>query len=698
MESPKKKNPCSCGGNCTPGIDRRDFLRLTGMGSLGIFAGLPIMAGPFGSTDFQDLVPSDKKLDPSWVKSLFERGAPQFYTGEELKYIGMPVGGICAGHLYLGGDGKLWHWDIFNKRIGTGDAHYAHPLEPAYPVEQGFALKIRSGDKTETLKLDKTGCPEVTFRGEYPIGLVDYKTNPLAVSLEAFSPFIPLSVDESSLPATIMRFTIKNRSTEAMEATLFGWLENAVCINSGASGAQRRNRIIHGKDYTFLDCSVEKSPAPKSAKRQDNQFEDWNGDTYAGWTAEGNAFGKGPVKKSAIPDYQGNVGGDTERVVNSHASAETAPDVGSRDLATGVLTSRKFIIERKFINVWIGGGSHKDKTCLNVLVDGKAIRSVTGMNDNRMTLQSLNVSDLEGKEASIQIVDAVAGGWGNIGVGRITFSDEPGHQDELEKQPDYGTMGLALFGEAADYMVARTEDLGLGGEPGKEASSAMEERLTGAIGRTIRLGGGESAVMTFAVTWNFPNLTKPGPGRYYASKFIDARATAAYLAKNFDRLYNQTSMWRDTWYDSTLPYWFLDRTFANASTLATSTAFRFYDGKFWGWEGVGCCEGTCTHVWHYEQTMGRIFPEMDIVLREMTDFNTADSYKGDGVIEYRGKGTGPAMDGQAGIILRSLRDHQMSPDDAFLKRSWEKIKKALEWMIGPRNSAAPSQTGRRGSV
>jgi uncharacterized protein (DUF608 family) len=201
------------------------------------------------------------------------------------------------------------------------------------------------------------------------------------------------------------------------------------------------------------------------------------------------------------------------------------------------------------------------------------------------------------------------------------------------------------------------------------------------LGRTFRLQSGESVVQTFAITWNFPNLAEPGQGRYYASKFINAQAVAGYLAKNITRLYSQTKLWQDTWYDSSLPYWFLDRTFTNASTLATSTAFRFYSGKFWGWEGVGCCQGTCTHVWHYEQTMGRIFPELDIVLREMTDFNTLDSFKGDGIVEYRGKGTGAAMDGQAGIILRSLRDHQMSPDNGFLTRNWLKIKLALEWMI-----------------
>jgi non-lysosomal glucosylceramidase len=676
-----KDKSCSCGCHCTPGIDRRDFLRLTGVGSLGLFAGLPVMAGPFGSSDFDDLVPADKKLSPEWVKSLFERGVPQVYKGEELKYIGMPVGGICGGQLYLGGDGKLWHWDIFNKKNSTGDAHYAHPVEANSPVEQGFGLKITDKGNTKISLLDKSGFPDVTFRGEYPIGIVDYKAQPVSVSLEAFSPFIPLSVDESSLPATIMRFTLQNNSEDQVEATLFGWLENAVCLYNRELDGIRRNRIFLRKGYTYLDCSVEKAQAKTASKRPDVPFEDWSHDTYVGWTVEGNAFGTGPIRKSEIPDYQGDVGGDTDRVVNSHASAGTAPEVGSRDSATGTLTSRKFMIERKFINFWIGGGGHKDKTCMNVIVDGKVARSATGMNDNKMTLQSLNVSDMEGKEAVIQIVDAETGGWGNIGIGRITFCDQQAHREQLEKAFDFGTIGLALIGEPADYTIADAGHDGLGGKKGREASAKLQDRLTGAIGRTMNLASGETVVITFALTWNFPNLSEPGKGRYYASKFIDAGHVAGYLTKNIGKLYTQTKLWRDTWYDSTLPYWFLDRTFANASTLATSTAFRFYDGKFWGWEGVGCCQGTCTHVWHYEQTMGRIFPELDIVLREMTDFNPDDSYKGDGVIEYRGKGTGAAIDGQAGIILRSLRDHQMSPNDAFLKRNWMKIKKAMEWLM-----------------
>ena len=78
------------------------------------------MAGPFTRADFDQLVPAHKKLSPEWVASLTARGQRTTYRGTELEKIGMPVGGLCAGQLYLGGDGRLWHWDLFNEHAATG--------------------------------------------------------------------------------------------------------------------------------------------------------------------------------------------------------------------------------------------------------------------------------------------------------------------------------------------------------------------------------------------------------------------------------------------------------------------------------------------------------------------------------------------------------------------------------------------------
>lgn len=657
---------CGCGSVTT---SRRGFLRLTGTGSLALVASqLPVMAGPFEAEDFDTLVPSDKKLDSAWVKSLFERGAPTVYRGADLRYIGMPVGGLCTGQLYLGGDGKLWCWDIFNQLIVTGDGHYAKPPVAASPVEQSFSLKIAD----QTIPLDETGFSDVAFLGQYPVGTVTYKDPgvPVEVKLEAFSPFIPLSTDDSSLPATVMRFTVRNTSGAAVEATLAGVLENAVCLHHRDAAAVRRNRVVTGNGFTFIECSAERTDTAIAQPLPDILFEDWHQGAYVGWTVQGAAFGTGPIKKSAALSYQGDLGGDTEYVVNSHAAAP-GKEVGERDNATGKLVSRAFTIERGAIRFWIGGGSHKGKTCLNLVVDGKVVRTATGKDSNRMAQQNFDVRDLKGRQAVIEVVDAQTGAWGNVGVGRIIFTDQAFSEGTFDELPDNGTMGIALLGTPADATSA-------------DKAVPIAEKLVAEIGRKLKVEAGQSVTVTFLVTWFFPNLchlpSVPVQGRYYASRFDSALTVARYIAENADRLVSQTLVWRDTWYDSTLPFWFLDRTFLNTSILASSTCYRFEDGRFWAWEGVGCCAGTCAHVWHYAQAAGRQFPELERILRERTDFGLA--MLPDGAIRFRGENNaGPAIDAQAGSILRSLREHQMSADDAFLRRVWPGVKRATQWLI-----------------
>jgi uncharacterized protein (DUF608 family) len=678
----------NCG--CQRGVSRREFLVAAGAGAAMAAAGMPVMAGPFEAKDFEKLVPADKKLSPEWVQSLFARGAPTVYRGKDLDLIGMPVGGICAGQVYLGGDGRLWHWDIFNQHIGTGDGHYAHPPKPAAPLDQGFAIRVKAGGKTEVRALDRTGFSDISFRGEYPIGLVEYRdpASPVTVSLEAFSPFVPLSAEESSLPATVMRFTVKNTGAAKVDAEVAGWLENAVCLHSGRPGAGvRRNRLVPPEKWQFLECSAEAAPKPeRPSKRPDILFDDFEKETYEGWTAAGAAFGSGPIEKSKIPQYQGDVQGKGKRVVNSHASAP-GDNVGQKDSATGTLTSKTFTLERDYVAFLVGGGGHKGRTCINLLVDDKVVLSATGKNDNRMEPHSFDVRPWAGKTARLEIVDNESGPWGNIGVDDIVFSDEPrGPGMVLTEQPDFGTMGLALLDRSdGDQGAASVPDgkrpesvfaeAGLASDPAADKPFGVAA-ATGALARRLSLEPGKEAAVTFVLAWHFPNLRLKDGGRFYATRFKSAAEVARHVAGNLDSLHRQTRLWRDTWYDSTLPYWFLDRTFLNISILATSTCHWFKTGRFYGWEGVGCCEGTCTHVWHYAHAVARLFPQLERDLRRRTDFAAAMDPKS-GMINHRGEGAGLAVDGQAGCILRACREHQMSADGALLKELWPKIKLAM---------------------
>jgi non-lysosomal glucosylceramidase len=276
-------------------------------------------------------------------------------------------------------------------------------------------------------------------------------------------------------------------------------------------------------------------------------------------------------------------------------------------------------------------------------------------------------------------------------VDNIVFSDQPAKPlGPLEQEGDFGTLGLALLdAHKHDYATAElpsdhnlADSVFNGSQPASSARKPFGEKLVGALGRKLSLRPGASAAVTFLVAWHFPNLRmdKLPPGRFYARRFASALDVASYVGKNYRRLSRDTALWHDTWYDSTLPYWFLDRTFLNTSILATSTCFRFGDGRFYGWEGVGCCAGTCGHVWQYAQAVARLFPDLERDTRERVDFGLA--LKPDGAIWFRGEFNNiPAVDGQAGTILRALREHQMCADAAWLKRNWPGIKKATEWLI-----------------
>ncbi|MGC8744258.1 MAG: GH116 family glycosyl-hydrolase [Verrucomicrobiia bacterium] len=694
--NPENRNKLSSHlNNCF--IRRREFLKALGFS--GVVIGIyPLLGELDMQPDFDKLIPADKKLAPDWVKSLFERGTQESYYWDESEKIGMPIGGICAGQLYLGGDGKLWHWDIFNKlyNSGTGGPHYANPMKPQSPLEQGFAILMKFSNGVQTRSLDHSGWEKVKFTGEYPIGIVEYSdpSAPVDVVLEAFSPFIPLNPEDSSLPATIMRFTIKNKTNSTVDIQLAGWLENAVCINSAAEiDGVRKNRIFENNRYIFLESVAEQNREKKQTKA-DIVFEDFESGKYEKWEVTGTAFGNAPVERNKIPSYQGDVGGSGKYVVNSHASAP-GDNVEEKDSHTGSLLSREFLIERDYITFFVGGGAHKGRTCVNLLVDGSTVFSTTGKNDNKMSPAVWNVKKYLGKKARIQILDIEKGSWGNIGVDRIVFTDNPSTgAPEFEKLPDYGSMGLALIKSGKKSAVFEgNSQLPPANIPSvfkldsivKEASSPFGKKLVGSLSESFKIKPSGSEEVVFIVVWYFPNIQMSGlsniQGRHYGKRFKTAREVANYVAENLDRLTKQTRLWRDTWYDSTLPYWFLNRTFATVSHLATNTCYWFGNGRFYAYEGVGCCEGTCTHVWHYAQAVARLFPQFERYLREFVDYGVAFD-ESTGRIRFRGEYNNHwAVDGQAGVVLRTYREHQMSADNQFLKRVWNRCKKAVHFLI-----------------
>lgn len=149
-------------------------------------------------------------------------------------------------------------------------------------------------------------------------------------------------------------------------------------------------------------------------------FADFESGAYDGWTVTGDAFGKIPQTQETIAPYQGRINARGKYFVNSH-NIRPGGDVRKGDSLTGTLTSPEFVIDFDVIEFLVGGGNHKGKTCVNLIVDGKVVRSATGKANNRMSLNAWDVRPFAGKTARIQVVDNHTKGWGNIGVDHIVF-------------------------------------------------------------------------------------------------------------------------------------------------------------------------------------------------------------------------------------------------------------------------------------
>ncbi|MCG8306235.1 MAG: non-lysosomal glucosylceramidase [Cytophagales bacterium] len=498
--------------------------------------------GLMAQNQFGHIIPEEKGLSRAWKNSLLDKGEQKVYRGEELKTIGMPVGGIAAGQLYVRGDGTLACWWIANNAYNTGYGidHLLNfetaqgpwkvcyqTFEPFSYFKQGFNVEIRSGGKTIKKELNKSGFDNIGFIGEYPIARILYEDKkeqlPVKIEMEAFSPFIPLNARESANPATILKFKLKNTLKQAVDVNLTGYIQNMVMadLKKEVKGKIRNYKInSNGKDALYMDF---------------------------------------------VPE-----------------------------------------------------------------------------------------------------------------------------DPKLRTHPYFGNMALTLLdgnGDVETDLSNPSENL---------TEKALGEELVGSVRGNVRLSSEEEKEITFLLTWFFPNrplkygdggnwnqaiLTKgPARGNMYANWYNSSAEVAGYIDTNFGWLTTETYRFHDSWYNqANLPYWLKQRIMMPVSTLATETCQWWADDKFWAWEGVGSCVGTCTHVYNYEQAIARLFPELERNIREKTDFGT--SFNDDGSIDARNGWGHVLLDGHIGAILKSYREYLMSKDKLFLSRNWEKIKKAMQYAM-----------------
>lgn len=162
---------------------------------------------------------------------------------------------------------------------------------------------------------------------------------------------------------------------------------------------------------------VAKPKAQLKTQPDDIVIADFEGDDYGKWRITGNAFGKAPAK-GTLP---------SQMPVSGYLGKGLANSYIGKDASVGTLTSPAFKIDRPYINFLVGGGNWENETCINLVIDGKVVRSTTGTNPGGSKSEELepatwSVKDFVGKKARIRIVDTHKGGWGHITVDHIVQS------------------------------------------------------------------------------------------------------------------------------------------------------------------------------------------------------------------------------------------------------------------------------------
>lgn len=512
------------------------------------------------------------------------------YRGESIRAIAMPLGGIGTGTIALAGDGSLRQWQIHNQvnhmacvpysffalwsrqirpsrepvaRVLQSGAFYGAEGPPAPPTSSDHIVPIPHRRLLSKLP----GVEWTEFIGGYPIGQVRYHDEalPLDVSLEGFSPFVPLSEKDSGLPTIFFNISVVNTSDEPRLVSVAATLQNAV-----------------------------------------------------GWD------GVAPIFDTRCQLYGGNV---------------------------------------------------------NTLVRSGETTTIA------------------------------------MGTSRLP-----------EDAPGYGTMALTAKAPEATYLTqwdsidAFWEDFSVDGQLGNVADatpSAAGRTWNGALAVPFALEPGESRTVPILISWHFPNRyvnyeqatffefgddkSKFWLGNQYNNWFRSAADVVEYVEHHRDRLTDETRLTRNTLYDTTLPFPVIESVVSQVSIIRSPTCFWDEKGHFYGFEGCsgastlhhteaygGCCPLNCTHVWNYEMSLSRLFPQLE---RDMRDTEWDVQQHPSGYLPHRvllprylprpwdrpiGGPENPALDGLLGAILKTYREYRACGDEQWLDRVWPSVRNALD--------------------
>lgn len=169
------------------------------------------------------------------------------YTGDELNYVGFPLGGLGAGSFCVEGTGAFSAFSLKNEPdlnlepplfaavTVKGETPVSRVIEgqvPEYKIFGGARGDLKRNppkpapSKGTGLYGTTYGLPrfrEAAFSAAFPFAQVDFADSrfPLQVKLRAWSPFTPPEADDSSYPAAFLEYSFRNATASQQDAVFY---------------------------------------------------------------------------------------------------------------------------------------------------------------------------------------------------------------------------------------------------------------------------------------------------------------------------------------------------------------------------------------------------------------------------------------------------------------------------------------------
>ncbi len=666
------------------------------------------------------------------------------YTRENLNRVAFPIGGMGAGMFCLEGTGAISHLSVqnflkfFNEPpcfaavcvLGeTPEQNVARLLEGPIPDWKFFG-RPESGRGSGGTTYGLPRFKNCSFEARFPFCTISLPADdkmPLQAKIVGWSPFTPGDADSSSLPVGALEYSLTNPIDKPIKA-IFSFNSPNVMDRGGSIDSIENGFVLYHSAYPknretkgALAFVVDKEASGLGKIVVDHCW--FKGGWWDALTIAWDNVEKGRIVESA-PLEKGAPGatifapfelkpGETKniRLLVSWYSPETGLTTGRRtndtralflkgpssgsaqgqqpvtgflgkklvntfdpngDQPTGTLISPEIPLTKKFVHFLIGGGSD---CSFQLHVDGKKVRSASGKNIEQLEWSTFDVTEFVGKQGIFKIVDDQSGGWGHLNVDHVVQSDEPvadlktGNGNEII--PDKNRVILIDDFERNDYAPWMVET-----SPRPETQD---------LSRFPPADTPPGLVVPQHIQQNIPEYYVP----WYTTKFKSVHEVAEFWKRNYADLCKRSEIFRDAFYDTTLPPEVVEAVAANLTILKSPTVLRQHDGRLWCWEGCsdtgGSCEGSCTHVWNYAQAIPHLFSELERTLRQTEFFEGMDptgrqAFRVCMPIAPGGSGF-DAADGQLGGVIKIYRDWRIFGNTDWLKVYWPRIQRALNYAI-----------------